>query len=473
MRITLWGAAGEVTGSCYLVETDRARVLVDFGLFQGNHDSAEKNEKRPPIDAPALHAVVLSHAHIDHVGRMPLLHGMGYRGRVFATPATCEVARLLLEDTAELQENDAARTNRKNAERGIHTQVRPLYTMKEVPPLLAMFEAVGYQNAREIAPGVTLRFTDAGHILGSASIELTCVDKGGVRKVAVFSADLGQSASALLKDPQPPQTEGVAPDVVFLESTYGDRDHRGVQETVLEFAEILKQAIWDKEKVLIPSFAVGRSQTLIYHIGELIRSNRVPSFQTYLDSPLAVDATKLYEKYFCLMDAETRLLLREGINPLVSPRVVPTPTSDESRRLNDMRGGLAIIAGSGMCNGGRILHHFAHNLYKRDVRVIIAGFQPAGGLGRRLIEKADTVRIFGETIPVRAQIHTLGGFSAHTGQRGLLDWARAYRPPAGRAWPRLVLSHGEDMQRGKLKEKLQQELGWEARLPSLGDSIEV
>ncbi len=473
MRITLFGAAGEVTGSCYLVETDRARVLIDFGMFQGNHDAQQKNENRPSVDAPSLHAVVLSHAHIDHVGRMPLLPMMGYRGRIFATPATCEVAKLLLEDTAELQENDAARTNRKNAARGIHSEVQPLYRLRDIPPILAMFEGVGYAKSREIAPGMTLRFTDAGHIVGSASIELTCVDKGGVRKVAVFSADLGQSDSALLKDPQPPQTEGVTPDVVFLESTYGDRDHRGVHETIEEFAGILQQAIWDKEKVLIPSFAVGRSQTLIYHIGELMRSGRVPSFQTYLDSPLAVEATKLYEKYFCLMDDETRGLLRDGINPLASPRVVPTPSADESRKLNDMRGGMVVIAGSGMCNGGRILHHFAHNLYKRDVRVIIAGFQPEGGLGRRLVEKADHVRIFGDDVPVRAQVHTLGGFSAHTGQSGLVEWARAYRPPTGKAWPRLVLTHGENMQRGRLREKLQAELGWSALCPGFGEIIEV
>lgn len=473
MRITLFGAAGEVTGSCYLVETDRARVLVDFGLFQGNHNAAEKNEARPAIDAPALHAVVLSHAHIDHVGRMPLLPKMGYRGRIFATAATCELAKLLLEDTAELQENDAARTNRKNAERGIHSEVKPLYTVKDIPPVLSMLESVGYDKAKEIAPGVTVRFTDAGHILGSASIELTCVDSGGMKKVAVFSADIGQHGSALLKDPQPPTTEGVTPDVVILESTYGDRDHRGVNETVDEFAEILKAAIWDKEKVLIPSFAVGRSQTLIYHIGEMIRGGRVPGFQTYLDSPLAVDATKLYEKYFCLMDAETRGLLRDGINPLVSPRVVPTPTADASRQLNDMRGGMVVIAGSGMCNGGRILHHFAHNLYKRDVRVIIAGFQPQGGLGRRLVEKAESVRIFGDEVPVRAQVHTLGGFSAHTGQSGLVEWAGYFRPRVGKALPKLVLTHGEDMQRGKLRDKLLDAYGWTAACPGFGDRIEV
>jgi metallo-beta-lactamase family protein len=397
---------------------------------------------------------------------------MGYRGRVFATAPTCDLAKLLLEDSAEIQENDAARSTRKNAERGNPIVVQPLYTRKDVAPLVASLEPVGYDTAREIAPGVTLRFTDAGHILGSASVELTCTEQDGKRRTIVFSADVGQKGSALLRDPVPPRTSGVTPDVVILESTYGDRDHRGMSATIEEFASILHDAAWNKDKVLIPAFAVGRSQTLLYHIGEFLREGRVAPFKTYLDSPLAGDATRLYEKHFALMDSETRRILSDGHNPLTSANVVCTCSNDESRALNDQRGPMVVIAGSGMCSGGRILHHFHHNLYKRDVRVIITGFQPRGGLGRRIVDKEQNVRIFGDTIPLRAQVHTLGGFSAHTGQSGLVEWLSAYKPASGKQPPRVFLNHGEDMQREKLRDRIRSVLGWQTEPARLGESIE-
>lgn len=470
MRISLFGAAGEVTGSTYLVETGRARVLIDFGLHQGDRDSDERNRRMPPIDAASLDAVVVTHGHIDHIGRLPLLNDAGFKGQIFATPATCRLMPIMLEDSANLQEQDARRDSMRNARQG-RPPVLPLYTAEDVKPMIARLVPLEMNKPREVAKGVTVRFTESGHILGSASIEMTCVDASGDKKVIVFSGDIGPKKQVLMRDFEAPVSE-TPPDLIVCETTYGDRDHRDIDQTVEEFAGLLREALWDKEKVLIPAFAIGRTQTLLYYIGELARSGRVPAFPTHLDSPMGVKATKLYQEFWRTLDAEAQKLHHECGEALCLERLNFLETGDQSRALNEQHGAMVIIAGSGMCNGGRIVHHLRHNLYKRGVRVLIAGYQAQGTLGRRLVDGADKVRIFGEEIVVRAKVHTLGGFSAHAGQSDLLAWMQTYKPKAGKPWPKVMLTHGEDGPRRAFATKLEH-MGARPFLPAWGARVEL
>lgn len=468
----MYGAAGEVTGSCYVVDNGRARVMIDFGMIQGEKDEDARNRKMPPVAMAEIAAVVLTHAHIDHTGRLPLLVKHGYKGPIYATPATCKLTPILLEDSANLQENDARRESVRNLRRG-RAEVEPLYRVEDAKPVEGMLVPLEYQKVKEVAPGIAVRFTEAGHILGSASVECVMTDAQGVRKRVVFSGDLGPRGVPIMRDFEPPVGDG-APDLVVCESTYGDRDHRPLDDTVEEFAGILREAIWDKDKVLMPAFAIGRSQTLLYFLDELSRSGRVPRFPIYLDSPMAVKATKLYDDFWRTLDDEARRRIAANGCTLCLDTLICTASPEESRRLNDQRGAMVVIAGSGMCNGGRILHHLRHNLYKPDTRVVICGYQAEGTLGRRLVDGASEVRIFGEDVVVRAKVHTLGGFSAHAGQTDLLAWLKAYAPREGKAWPQIALTHGEDKPRMVLRDKIAQACGGaRAMLPMWGASVEL
>ncbi|MFO0858590.1 MAG: MBL fold metallo-hydrolase [Phycisphaerales bacterium] len=474
VRVSFYGAAGEVTGSCYLIETGRAKVLVDCGMHQGGREADARNARAFVFDPAQLDAVVLTHAHIDHVGRLPLLGKRGYRKPIYATPATCKLVPIMLEDSAELQENDAIRQSRMNAMRG-KPPVEPLYTPKDVPVVLGLLTPIEYQKPKEVAPGVVVRWTEAGHILGSASLEITCTLADGTKKVIVMSGDLGPKGVVLMRDFEAPIGEnGRQPDLVICESTYGDHDHRRLEDTVEEFAGILREAMWDKDKVLIPAFAVGRSQTMLYYLNELERSCRCPKFDVYLDSPMGAEATQLYKQFMKDMDGDTRKMIASGEDPLGLDHVHVTKTGEESRALNERRGSMVIIAASGMCTGGRIMHHLRHNLYKRDCRVIIAGYQAVGSLGRRLVDGEDEVRIFGEPIVVRARVHTLGGFSAHAGQSDLMSWMGNYGAKNGKPASRLVLTHGEAQPRMALRDAVEKSLGFQRTfLPEWGASVEV
>ena len=464
MKLTFFGAAGEVTGSCTLLETGRARVLVDFGLHQGGVTSEVRNHRVPPFDGPRLDAVLLTHAHIDHIGRLPLLPGAGFRGPIYATAATCDFCPIMLEDSARVQESDVERNNRRRARQG-KPPVLALYTDREVASVMPLLRPVPYDQEREVAPGVRAKWVDAGHMLGSASIQLAVEDNGGT-KVVVFSGDVGPTGAALLRDP----TKLRHADAVVMESTYGDRNHQPLDATVTEFEGIVREAVWAKERILIPAFAVGRSQQMIYYLGELERSGRVPRFPVYLDSPMAIKAMDLYKKYQSQMDPETLKMIGEGTNPLFIPDLICTATGEESKKLNDMAGCFVVIAASGMCNGGRILHHLRHGLWRRDAHVVIAGFQAQGSLGRQLVDGASHVRINGERIAVRAKVHTLGGFSAHAGQGDLLAWAKNF---VDGGIPRFILNHGEEKARAVLRGLI--EVGMKARVtsPEWGESVEL
>ena len=463
MKITLHGAAGEVTGSAYLIETDRARVLVDFGMFQGGANAAAKNVVPSGLEPRKLDAVLLTHAHLDHSGRLPLLRKNGFTGPIHATPATIELAGLILRDSAHIQASDAERTNRKHKRAG-KPPVEPLYTADEVEETLKLFRPVDYETPLPVAEGVTARYVDAGHMLGSASIEVT-VQEEGKKKIVVFSGDVGPHGLAILRDAVPLRHA----DLVFLESTYGDRDHKPVKETLIEFREIIRDAVKRSARILVPAFAVGRTQQIIYHLDEMFCDGTLKPFPIYLDSPMAIEASKIYQRHPDLFDAESKAL--EDACDLVRTQhsVTPVPSAQDSVKLNDISGPCLIMAGAGMCNAGRILHHLKHGLWQPETSVLIVGYQGEGTLGRRLVDGASEVRIFGEEIAVRARIHTLNGFSAHAGQTELLQWFGFIAPDK----PQVVLSHGEPRSREPLAELIRIKHGLKPILPKQGDIIRL
>ncbi|HEU4390385.1 MAG TPA: MBL fold metallo-hydrolase [Blastocatellia bacterium] len=463
MKITFHGATGDVTGSAYHVVTKHASVLVDCGMFQGGKRAREKNLNHARLEGRRLDAVVLTHCHLDHVGRLPLLTRNGYEGPIYATGATIDVATLILKDALALQTSDLKRQNKKRERLG-QKPLEPLYEEKDVRGLKPLARSIAYDEPTEVAPGVQARLVDAGHVIGSASVELT-IEEDGRKKVVVFSGDLGPRGAPLLNDPTPFEHA----DVVVMESTYGDRDHRSLEETAIEGRQIIARAIEQRAKILVPVFAVGRTQLLLYLLTGAFRSKTLPRFPIYLDSPLAIEATKVYGKHDELFDAEALEMvksgeLREGLR---SARFCPKPR--DSRELNEVEGPCLIMAGNGMCTGGRIMHHLRHNLNQPETVVLIVGFQSPGTLGRRLVEGAKSVSIFGEVIPVRASIHTMGGFSAHAGQSDLMKWFNVVAPSR----PRVIITHGEDRARKTLSGLIHSKHGLKSEQPNLGDVIEI
>ena len=463
MNITLHGAAGEVTGSAYLLETDRARILVDFGMFQGHARTEAKNVVPSGLKPKQLSAVLLTHAHLDHSGRLPLLVKAGYKGPIHATEATVELAGLILRDSAKVQSYDVERANRKR-EGTDKSLLEPLYNAEDVERTMEQFRVVEFDQAFGVADGMQARYLEAGHMLGSASIELT-VRHNGRTKVILFSGDLGPSGLAIVRDAE---TFSRA-DLVFLESTYGDRDHKPLQETLAEFGAIIGQAVRHSSRILVPAFAVGRTQQIIYHLDELFCAGTVKPFPVYVDSPMAIEATRIYQSHPDLFDAETLDMRRACDIASRHGHVKPSPTAQDSMALNEAPGPCLIMAGSGMCTAGRILHHLRHGLPQPETSVMIVGFQGEGTLGRQLVDGAEQVKIFGEAINVRARIHTLNGFSAHAGQSGLLDWFKFLAPSK----PQVILTHGEARGREPLARLLNERHGLEAVLPAQGDVVKL
>lgn len=442
------GAAGEVTGSCHMLRTEGGTALLDCGLIQGGREQDRRNAAAFPFEAGGVDALILSHAHIDHCGRLPLLVRRGFRGPIYAQPATADLLKVMLEDSARLAMADVEHQNRRRRREG-KPLLEPLYDLDDVAGVHQLVVTVPYNERRELWPGLAFRFQDAGHIIGACSIELWLIDEGTPRKL-VFSGDLGPKGSPFVRDPTPIEDA----DAVVMESTYGDRLHRKRMDTVHELGEIFDTA-WNRGgNVLIPAFAVGRSQEILYWMAQFHDEWKLGRWRIYLDSPMALKVIEVYKRHHQLFDHEALADWHGPDNPFRMPNLKLVSAVEESRALNNVERGAIIIAGSGMCNGGRIVHHLKHNLWRSQTQLIIAGFQAHGTLGRRLVEGAEHVQLFGERIAVKAQIHTVGGLSAHADQNGLSEW---YGHIKGH--PPVWLVHGEDGPREALAERLQSQFG--------------
>ena len=462
-NLTFFGATGQVTGSCYLLENNNFRLLLDCGLFQGSKDTEAQNTADFPFDPSSVDAVVLSHAHLDHCGRLPKLVKDGFKGKVFLTEASFSLLELMLRDAVHIQLRDTEWENKRRQRAG-KKLLDPLYDLNDVDALLKLRYPISYSKEQEILPGITVSFHEAGHILGSSIVRLLINDQDNI-KTLVFSGDLGNPNSPLLRDP----SILVEADVLLLESTYGDRDHKPLENTLDELRETLAEAAKSEGNVIIPAFAVGRTQDLIYWLGKIQRQGGLPQQTIYLDSPMAISASDIYANntaLFNIDDPEFTKIAPQGWHAWLKG-LIYSQTAAESMAVNRIAGGAIIIAGSGMCNGGRIRHHLKYNLWRRNAHIIIAGFQAEGTLGRLLIDgNKKYIKILGAEIHIAAKIHTLGALSAHADQSQLLEWAQHFRNPK----PRLYLIHGEKTACLSLQTCFNR-TGWAATIPKVGDKI--
>lgn len=461
VKLTFLGAAGTVTGSRYLLETGDRRVLVDCGLFQGPKEVRNRNWEGPGFDVSTLDAVVLTHAHVDHCAYLPVLVKNGYRRPIYATPATIDLAGLILPDSAHLQEEDAAYANKKGY--SSHKPAEPLYTGADAQATLALFRPLPYHELREVFRGFAVRPGDAGHILGSANL-LVRVETGTGPITIAFSGDVGRYNQPILNDPEPIE----AADYALCESTYGDRMHP--KETPdAELARAVDDVVARRGVIVIPAFAIGRTQELLYTLRELVRAGRIPEIPVYLDSPMAISATRIYGQHDEDYDADARLLLRDGTPPLSYGDLHVAARRDESIAINKVRGPAIIISANGMATGGRILHHLSQRLPHAENMLLFVGFQAEGTRGRQLVSGAPEVKIHGEMVPVNAEIRQIPGFSAHADQGELLRWVSGFkRPPR-----RLFLTHGEDDARRTFARLIEERMGWSVAMPQHRESVEL
>lgn len=435
MRLVFSGAAHDVTGSCHYLEVGAKKLLIDCGMEQGGN-RYEKMEI--PVSYSEIDYVLLTHAHIDHSGMLPFSFARGFRGQVMATPATCDLCNIMLKDSAYIQEMEAEWRNRKSRRAG-QAEVEPLYTMEHAVGILGHFCECEYNEMVNLTEGIRIRFIDAGHLLGSASIEIW-MEENGISKKIVFSGDIGNINKPLICDPQ----YIAAADYVVMESTYGDRLHQKGVEHIPELARIVQETLDRGGNVVIPAFAVGRTQELLYFFRQIKEDKLIKGhdhFEVYVDSPLAVEATHVFkENLLDCYDQETKSLVEQGLNPITFPDLKLSVTSDESKKINFDAAPKVIISASGMCEAGRIRHHLKHNLWRPECTVVFAGYQAEGTLGRILVDGSETVKLFGEAIEVHARIEILKDISGHADQEGLLNWIKAYQDK-----PRQVfLVHGPD-----------------------------
>lgn len=458
------GAARYVTGSCYLLTIGKKRVLLDCGMVQGEDQVKEWHRYKFPFKPQSIDLVIISHAHIDHCGLLPLLVASGYKGPILCTRGTRKLLPVLLKDSVFLYQKDLEWKNKRLKRQG-KPAIPAVMSEKDVDRVMELADGVAYDKRKTPIPGLELVFTDAGHILGSAIVQLW-MKQGQSTRHLVFSGDLGNPSTALMHDPTPVERA----DVVLMEGTYGNRDHRPLDDTIEEFAQVLDSAFAAGGNVFIPAFALGRTQEILYFLGKLYHQGRLKQQRVFLDSPMAQSITAIYNESLQRLNQEdTQAMFDQNAGDFESflPILRMTETVEESMAINRVSQGAIIIAGSGMCNGGRITHHLKHNLWRSQNHLIFVGFQAQGTLGRRLVDGAQKVKLLGQEIAVKAQVHTLGGFSAHAGQAELLTWAKGIT-----GQPHFYLVHGEPAALDVLQSRLQEE-GIDTSIPEKGQTVDL
>jgi len=460
MKIRFLGAARVVTGSCYHLITDSLQILVDCGMYQGKN-ADEVNRQPFQFDPGQIDVLLLTHAHLDHSGLLPKLVADGFKGDIVATAGTAELVEIMLLDSAHIQERDAEWMTKKSFRSGKDQVYQPLYTEEDAKGVMPFVKKVNYMETLQLKSGVRYRFIDAGHILGSGSLEIW-LNNGDEEKKIVFSGDIGKNDNPIINDPQHIDNANY----VVVESTYGNRLHRGVEESIEEMVQAIKNTFKKGGNVLIPAFSVGRTQDILYILNRLVKQDRLPKLNVYVDSPLADKATKIYMAHPEYFDAEALTAFKfrsnEGMN------LHFTTSIEESQKINRIKSGAIIIAGSGMCDGGRIRHHFKHNIWRPECSIIFTGFQVKGTLGRHIIDGAKSARILGEEMAIRAKTYTIGGFSAHADQKELLEWLGTITNR-----PKTFVTHGEESVSLEFEKVIQEKLGLETYVPHKGEELEI
>ncbi len=468
MKISFLGAAKTVTGSCFHIQTDTCNFLVDCGMFQGSNTDEAHNHDPFPFNPGKLDFMILTHAHIDHSGRIPKLYTDGFKGQIYATKATAELCAIMLPDSGHIQEFENEWVNRKRERAGL-PPVEPLYTTQDAIDCIKLFNSVHYFEDVRINDQIRVRFNDAGHILGSSIVEIWVKENSREIKL-VFSGDLGNNNMPILRDPSIIDSA----DYLFIESTYGNRNHLNVENKIDRFVEIITSTMEKGGNIIIPSFAVGRTQEILYELfkqrekygDKLTQLLRIP---VYVDSPLAVSATKVFRNNLDCYDEEAREYIENGDNPLDFPGLQFTQSAEDSKALNDRKDSLIIISASGMCDAGRIKHHLKHNLWRKESSVVFVGYQAEGTLGRRLVDGAEKVRIFGEEISVNARVEMIEGFSGHADRDGLVRWIKAFEQK-----PRKIfLVHGEADSMNEFSKLISSDLGISTIIPDRGESYMI
>ncbi|MBL4938031.1 MBL fold metallo-hydrolase [Clostridium sp. YIM B02515] len=462
MKLQFLGAAGCVTGSCHLLKINDKKVLLDCGLYQGK-DEKEKGNENFEFNPKEIDYVILSHAHIDHSGRIPLLYKRGFKGEVICTEATRDLCSVMLPDSGHIMEMEVEWKNRKRIRQGLEP-IEPLYTAKLAEISTYLFRSCAYNKWIEVFEGLKVRFRDAGHLLGSSIIELKIKEKDKNEVKLVFSGDLGNKNLPIIKDP----TYIDSADYVIMETTYGDRIHEKIENEFEQLVKIIRTTFKRGGNVIIPSFAVGRTQEVLYVLNKYIETEKLKDIEVYVDSPLAHASTKIFEKYSEVYDDEAKKILKSGNNPLYFEGLKFSESPEESARINKIQSGAIVISASGMCEAGRIKHHLKHNLWRKECSIVFVGYQAEGTLGRAILDGAKKVRIFGEEIAVNAEIYALQGLSGHADQSGLLDWIKGFKTKP----KEILLVHGDEEARTEFK-KLAEANEFKCRIMRSGERYNI
>ncbi|MFH1824346.1 MAG: MBL fold metallo-hydrolase [Candidatus Firestonebacteria bacterium] len=463
LSIQFLGGVRTVTGSKFLLTNNKTKILIDFGMFRGENNITQRNYLDFEFNPSEISYLILTHAHIDHSGLIPKLTKKGFKGKILGTKPTKDLCKIMLADSAYVESMELEWKNRKRIRSGLPL-LEPLYTIEDANKSIGFFEAVEYNKLIDLKNGVRVKFLDAGHILGSSLVEIYCKNNSKETKL-VFSGDIGSRGQEIICDP----AKLSYADYLFIESTYGDRLHKSRKETIKEFESTIGSAKRDKGNIIIPAFAVERTQEIVYELSKLYRSGKLNGFTVYMDSPLAISATEIFQNNMNYFDMATKKMLKRGDNPFSFPILKYLKSQEDSKSLNRIKSNAIIISASGMCDGGRIKHHLKHNLWREECIVVFTGYQAAGTLGRAIVDGAKVVKIFGEEIAVKAKIYTLGGFSCHADRDELLKWVSNFKNKN----MEVFVIHGEEKSSTSFASYVKDELKLKTYVPSLGEKVDL